>query len=58
MTKDKTKLYRCCLTCIFIDNYHWSGCKNGKNCFNGFSAYSPNEEIKKLEKENNIKQEA
>ena len=42
------KLYRCCNTCAHKDNSFYQ-CSKASECYNGFSAYSPNEEIKKQE---------
>jgi hypothetical protein len=44
----KEKLYHCCNTCIHKAN-NFYGCKIPKECFNGFSAYEPNEEMIKQE---------
>jgi hypothetical protein len=54
MTQEK--LYRCCNTCKHntgTGKYH--GCEI-KDCFNGFSAYEPNEEMIK-QKANTIRKE-
>lgn len=41
----ESKLYHCCNTCEHKDNSFY-GCKKANECYNGFSAYSPNPEIK------------
>jgi len=46
----KGKLYRCCNTCAYKDNSFY-GCNKANECYNGFSAYSPNNEMKKQEKQ-------
>lgn len=45
------KLRRCCLTCLYNGGGGLYGCSNDKNCFNGFSAYTPNAEMQKQEAE-------
>lgn len=37
--------YRCCNTCLYKDNSFY-GCSKASECYNGFSAYSPNAEMK------------
>lgn len=42
------KLYHCCNTCRHKDDSFY-GCKKAGECYNGFSAYEPNEEMIKQE---------
>ncbi len=45
---EKEKLYHCCNTCKHkADNFY--RCNIPKECFNGLSAYEPNEEMVKHE---------
>lgn len=44
------KLYRCCNTCAHKNNSFYQ-CSKASECYNGFSAYSPNEEMQKQETE-------
>lgn len=46
----KSKLYRCCNTCTHKDNSFY-GCSKADECYNGFSAYSPNAEMVKFEED-------
>jgi hypothetical protein len=46
--KAQGKLYRCCNTCIFRNTSRY-GCSKANECYNGFSAYEPNEDIKNQE---------
>lgn len=41
----ESKLYHCCNTCEHKDDSFY-GCKKANECYNGFSAYSPNPEMK------------
>jgi len=49
---EKAKLYRCCNTCIHKDDSFY-GCSKASECYNGFSAYFPNNEMRKQEKQEN-----
>lgn len=49
-TEVNKKLYRCCNTCAHKDNSFYQ-CSKASECYNGFSAYSPNAEMQKQEKE-------
>lgn len=51
---ENLNLYRCCNTCLYKDNSFY-GCNKAGECYNGFSAYSPNAEMQKDEKNENIK---
>lgn len=44
----QSKLYHCCNTCIY-KNDSFYGCSKANECYNGFSAYSANEEMKRQE---------
>ncbi len=44
----KDDLYRCCNTCEHKDNSFYR-CSKASECFNGFSEYSPNADMKKLQ---------
>ncbi len=46
----ESKLYRCCNTCEHKDDSFY-GCNKANVCYNGFSAYSPNAEMKKQEEQ-------
>lgn|GEM_PF-1153893 len=50
MEIEKEKLYRCCNTCEYKDESFY-GCSKAKECYNGFSAYSPNAEMRRQERE-------
>ena len=41
---EQSKLYKCCNTCECKDDSFY-GCTKANECYNGFSAYSPNKEI-------------
>ena len=43
-------LYRCCNTCKHQDLNNLFGCTKANKCYNGFSAYEPNEAMKNFEK--------
>ena len=43
------KLYRCCKTCEFRDSSYYYGCSKANVCYNGFSAYQPNAEMRAFE---------
>jgi len=45
---EKLTLYHCCNTCANKDSSFY-GCRKSDKCFNGFTAYTPNEEMKKQE---------
>ena len=45
---EKQKLNRCCNTCVYKDNSFY-GCSKADECYNGFSAYSPNTAMLKIE---------
>jgi len=44
---EQSKLYRCCNTCAYKNNSLRGGCSKASECFNGFSTYYPNPEMKK-----------
>lgn len=48
------KLYRCCNTCAYKDKSLY-GCSKAHECYNGFSAYTPNAEMKKQEQQESDK---
>lgn len=41
---EQLRLYRCCNTCTYRDTSFY-GCSKAHECYNGFSAYSPNVEM-------------
>lgn len=43
-------LYRCCNSCEYKDSSLY-GCCKASECYNGFTAYSPNAEMRKQEAE-------
>lgn len=45
----ESKLYHCCNTCANKDNSFY-GCSKGNDCYNGFSAFTPNLEMQSHEK--------
>jgi len=45
---EQSKLYHCCNTCAYKDNSFY-GCSKASECYNGFSAYCPNSEMRKQE---------
>lgn len=47
----EVNLYRCCKTCEYRDGSYY-GCSKADVCYNGFSAYQPNSEMRAFEKEN------
>ena len=46
----QVKLYHCCNTCKYKANNIYS-CDIPDKCYNGFSAYEPNEEMAKQEQQ-------
>ncbi|OQB25698.1 MAG: hypothetical protein BWY11_00216 [Firmicutes bacterium ADurb.Bin182] len=48
------KLYRCCNTCAHKDDGFYQ-CSKASECYNGFSAYSPNAEMQKQEEKESSK---
>ncbi len=52
--KTQGKLYRCCNSCKHFNDDNFYKCNKPKECYNGFSAYEPNEDMIKQEI-NNIK---